>query len=55
MFGVVLIFRDITHIQKMEEEAQKMAKLESVGTLAGGIAHDFITSSPAYWAISALP
>jgi two-component system cell cycle sensor histidine kinase/response regulator CckA len=41
MFGVVLIFRDITHTQKMEEELQKLAKLESVGTLAGGIAHDF--------------
>jgi two-component system cell cycle sensor histidine kinase/response regulator CckA len=40
-FGAVLIFRDITHLQKLEDEALKIAKLESVGTLAGGIAHDF--------------
>lgn len=39
--GVVLVFRDITEVAKMEEELQKAQKLESIGTLAGGIAHDF--------------
>lgn len=39
--GVVLVFRDITEKQKMEEELVKIQKLESVGVLAGGIAHDF--------------
>lgn len=39
--GVVLVFRDITHERKMEEELLKVRKLESVGVLAGGIAHDF--------------
>ena len=39
--GVVLVFRDVTHEQKLEEELLKIRKLESVGVLAGGIAHDF--------------
>ncbi len=39
--GVVLVFRDVTHEQKMEEELLKIRKLESIGVLAGGIAHDF--------------
>ena len=39
--GVVLVFRDITEKQHMEEEMVKMEKLRSVGVLAGGIAHDF--------------
>ncbi len=41
IIGVVLVFRDITHEKKMEEELIKVKKLESVGILAGGIAHDF--------------
>jgi len=41
VFGVVLVFRDITESQKLQEEQARVAKLESVGTLAGGIAHDF--------------
>lgn len=41
IIGAVLVFRDITEKQKMEEERVKAMKLESVGILAGGIAHDF--------------
>ncbi len=41
IIGVVLVFRDITHEKKTEEELIKVRKLESVGVLAGGIAHDF--------------
>jgi PAS domain S-box-containing protein len=41
IFGVVLVFRDVTEQHKLEEEIAKMHKLESVGILAGGIAHDF--------------
>jgi PAS domain S-box-containing protein len=39
--GVVLVFRDVTERQQMEEQLVKVQKLESVGVLAGGIAHDF--------------
>ncbi len=39
--GGVLVFRDITDRERMQEEVLKLRKLESVGRLAGGIAHDF--------------
>ena len=39
--GLVMVFRDMTSEQKLEEELQKASKLESVALLAGGIAHDF--------------
>jgi len=39
--GAVLVLRDITERQRMEEKLQNAAKMESVGILAGGIAHDF--------------
>ncbi len=39
--GVVVVFRDLTEQQAMQEELAKAEKLESVGLLAGGIAHDF--------------
>ncbi|NOZ14187.1 MAG: PAS domain S-box protein [Acidobacteria bacterium] len=38
--GLVLVFRDITERLKMEHELQKTQRLESLGVLAGGIAHD---------------
>ncbi len=41
IIGVVLVFRDVTHEQMLEEELLKTKKLESIGVLAGGIAHDF--------------
>ena len=41
IIGGVLVFRDITNRDRMQEEVLKLRKLESVGRLAGGIAHDF--------------
>jgi PAS domain S-box-containing protein len=39
--GVVIVFKDITARLKREEERLKANKLESIGILAGGIAHNF--------------
>jgi len=39
--GVVLVFRDITDKQRIDQELQRTEKLESLSILAGGIAHDF--------------
>ena len=41
IIGVVLVFRDITEAQHIENELMKIEKLEALGVLAGGIAHDF--------------
>ncbi len=41
IIGSVLVFRDVTEYNRMQEEILKMRKIESVGVLAGGIAHDF--------------
>ncbi len=39
--GAILVFRDVTGKVRKEEELLKWQKLESLGTLAGRIAHDF--------------
>jgi len=41
IIGRVLVVRDITQEQRMEEELNKAQRIESLGLLAGGIAHDF--------------
>jgi PAS domain S-box-containing protein len=38
--GVSVFFRDVTDRKRVEEERLTTTKLESLGTLAGGIAHD---------------
>ena len=39
--GTVLVFRDVTEQERLEQELVRATRLESVGVLAGGIAHDF--------------
>ena len=39
--GIVLVFRDVTMINQINNKLAKTQKLESVGILAGGIAHEF--------------
>jgi len=39
--ALMAIIRDVTKHKKIEEELQKAQRLESIGLLAGGIAHDF--------------
>jgi PAS domain S-box-containing protein len=41
VFAVQIISSDITTQKRIEEELQKAQKLESIGVLAGGLAHDF--------------
>lgn len=38
--GKVIIFRDVTDAVRKEEEERRLSQLESLGLLAGGIAHD---------------
>lgn len=38
---IVVIFTDITERELLQNELVKMQKLESIGLLAGGLAHDF--------------
>ncbi|MBD3290741.1 PAS domain S-box protein [candidate division KSB1 bacterium] len=39
--GIVLVFRDITDKIKLETELRHAHKMEAIGNLAGGIAHEF--------------
>ena len=39
--GAVWVLSDITHIARAQQERAKAAHLESLGVLAGGLAHDF--------------
>ncbi len=41
VIGTVLVFRDVTEHERLEQELIRATRLESVGVLAGGIAHDF--------------
>ena len=46
--GIIVVFRDVTNIKRAEDEKKKLEsqllqfqKIETIGTLAGGIAHEF--------------
>ncbi|WP_447963061.1 PAS domain S-box protein [Nitrospira sp. Ecomares 2.1] len=41
LVGTVIVFRDITDQSRQLEEQQRISKLNSLGVLAGGLAHDF--------------
>ncbi|MBI2682048.1 MAG: PAS domain-containing protein [Acidobacteriales bacterium] len=41
VIGVLGIAVDVTERRKMEEQLRKAQRMESIGTLAGGVAHDF--------------
>lgn len=41
IYGLLLIFRDITEKLKIDEELQKAQKIDTISVFASGIAHDF--------------
>jgi len=39
--GVLVVLRDVTEVRRMEVQLQHAQKMESIGTIASGVAHNF--------------
>lgn len=54
--GAVVVVRDITQQRRLEDEARRLARMDALGRLAAGVAHDFGTLATAIrcYALAAL-